>query len=141
MFLISAATSPLRPPQLLLPWCLPMSFIEPISYKATLVSPHSADGQKAVQLEFDSVTTSRTRDLAPVPAGCRVVNNVCVYKAQTGAYGVVLRDKARFVAKSCIQREGPATTPIHLSPANRLVSLRHSSPLRLLTFSSLGALP
>jgi hypothetical protein len=36
-------------------------FVEQISYKVALVtSPHSADGQKAMQLEFDSVTTNQT---------------------------------------------------------------------------------
>jgi hypothetical protein len=51
--------------------------------------------------------------MLPVLVGRSVVNGVCVYKAKTAAYGVVLRYKARFVAKSCSQREGLATTPIH----------------------------
>jgi hypothetical protein len=34
--------------------------VEPTSYKAALVSPHSAEWQKAMQLEFDSLTSNQT---------------------------------------------------------------------------------
>jgi hypothetical protein len=65
--------------------------IEPTSYHAALVNPHSAEGQKAMQLEFDSLTSNQTWDLVPVPVGRRVVNNMWVYKAKTDAYGDVSR--------------------------------------------------
>jgi hypothetical protein len=52
--------------------------VEPASYKAALASPQSAEWQHAMQLEFDSLTSNHTWDLAPLPAGRRVVNNMWV---------------------------------------------------------------
>jgi hypothetical protein len=97
--------------------------VEPTSYKAALVSPQSAEWQTAMQLEFDSLTSNQTWDLVPLPAGCRVVNIMWVYKAKTDAYGAVSQYKARFVAKGCSQREGIDYTET-FSPIIRLASLR-----------------
>jgi hypothetical protein len=55
--------------------------VEPASYQATLVNLHSTEWQKAMQLEFDSLTSNQTWELVPLPAGRRVVNNMWVYKA------------------------------------------------------------
>jgi hypothetical protein len=44
--------------------------VEPTSYHAALVSPQSAEWQKAMQPEFDSLTSNQTWDLVPLPAGC-----------------------------------------------------------------------
>jgi hypothetical protein len=76
-----------------------------------------------MQLEFDSLTSNRTWDLVPLPAGRRVVNIMWVYKAKTNAYKAVSRYKARFVAKGCSQREGIDYTET-FSPVIRLASLR-----------------
>jgi hypothetical protein len=97
--------------------------VEPISYKAALVSPQSAEWTTAMQLEFDSLTSNKTWDLVPLPDGRRVVNNMWVYKAKTDASGPVSRYKARFVAKGCSQREG-IDYPETFSPVIRLASLR-----------------
>jgi hypothetical protein len=51
------------------------------------------------------------------------VNITWVYKAKTYAFGAVSRYKARFVAKSCSQREGIDYTET-FSPVIRLASLR-----------------
>jgi hypothetical protein len=97
--------------------------VEPTSYKDALVSPQSAEWKKAMQLEFDSLTSNHTWDLVPLPARRRVVNNMWVYKAKTDAFGAVSRYKARFVAKGCSQREGIDYTET-FSPVIRLASLR-----------------
>jgi hypothetical protein len=97
--------------------------VEPTSYKAALVSPQSAEWQKAMQLEFDSLTSNQTWDLVLLPAGRRVVNNMWVYKAKTNASGAVSRYKARLVAKGCSHREGIDYTET-FSPVIRLASLR-----------------
>jgi hypothetical protein len=53
--------------------------VEPTSYQAALVSPQSAEWQKAMQLEFDSLTSNQTWDLVPMPFGRRVLKFEIVY--------------------------------------------------------------
>jgi hypothetical protein len=83
--------------------------VEPTSHHAALVSPHSAEWQKAMQLEFDSLTSNHTWDLVPLPDGRLVVSNMWLYKAKTYASRAVSRDKPRFVAKACNNAKGSIT--------------------------------
>jgi hypothetical protein len=100
-------------------------YVETTSYLTALVSQESAEWQKAMRLEFDSLASNHTWDLVPLPAGRHVVNNMWVYKAKTYASGAVSRYKARFVAKGCSQREGINYTET-FSPVIRLASFASS---------------
>jgi hypothetical protein len=64
-----------------------------------------------------------TWELVDLPPGRVVVKSMWIYKVKSDTLGDVSRFKARFVAKGCIQRDGPDYTET-FSPVIRMASLR-----------------
>jgi hypothetical protein len=60
----------------------------------------------AMKAEIDAVEKNRTCELADLPRGHRAITLKWVYKLKRDEVGVIIKHKARLVARDFLQREG-----------------------------------
>jgi hypothetical protein len=69
----------------------------------------------AMKTEMDAVEQNRTWELADLPRGHRAITLKWVFKLKRDEAGVVIKHKARLVARGFVQQEGSTSTM--LSPS------------------------
>src|SRR3954469_16813332 len=81
----------------------------------------------AMQLEMDAVKTNRTWELADLPRGHRAITLKWVFKLKRDEAGVIVKHKARLVARGFLQQEGvdfdDAFAPVARMESVRLLAL------------------
>ena len=72
---------------------------EPNSYRQALLCPDAAQWTKAAEEEIEAHLQNGTWELADLPAGCRAIGSIWVFKVKHNADGAIERYKAHLVAK------------------------------------------
>jgi hypothetical protein len=79
---------------------------EPASYKQALRSPNAKHKQAAIDNEYESLMTPKTRKLVPRPAGRKLVESKWGFQLKRNPYGIIVRYKAKLVARGFTTEHG-----------------------------------
>ena len=79
---------------------------EPKTLKSALNCEHSAEWEKAINREYNSLLSNETWELVPRPENTNIVGSRWVFKVKQCSDGSVDKIKARLVAKGYTQAEG-----------------------------------
>ena len=96
---------------------------EPNSIKDALNSEHSAEWNKALQAEYNSLLENKTWELVPRPKDINIVGSRWLFKLKRNGDGSINRFKSRLVAQGFTQTHGVDYGEV-FSPVARMAAIR-----------------
>ena len=102
---------------------LPTTLKDPKNYTEALKAPDAEEWKKAMRDEMESLHKMQTFHIKELPAGRKAVACTWVYRRKRDLQGVVVRWKARCVAKGYLQRKGIDYNDT-FAPVARMSSMR-----------------